>query len=85
MGCGNEGTPIWPQILKELGEANDAGVTIKAQLMPRAIGMILGFELTLNPFYTTATYRALAALPLVERLAELRKPEVRAAYLEGGH
>lgn len=54
---------------------------MKGQLMPRAIGMVLGFELTLNPFYTTATYRKLAELPLAERLMELRKPEVRAAIL----
>lgn len=54
---------------------------MKGQLMPRGIGMILGVELTLNPFYTTATYQSIAALPLAERLAALRNPDVRAAIL----
>lgn len=54
---------------------------MKGQLMPRGIGMILGFELTLNPFYTTATFMKLAELPLPQRLEQLRRPEIRAAIL----
>jgi N-acyl-D-aspartate/D-glutamate deacylase len=81
IGTGNTGPQKWPRLLEELGEANAAGITMKAQLMPRAIGMMLGHELTLNPFYTTPSYIALAALPLRERLRELRRPEVRARIL----
>ena len=81
IGTGNEGPHAWPQLLEQLSEANAAGLTIKAQMLPRAIGMVLGVELTLNPFYTTATYAALAHLPLDERLAELRKPQVRAQII----
>ena len=81
IGAGNDGSQNWRKLLAELGQANAEGVTMKGQLMPRAIGMILGFELTLNPFYTTQTYQRLSALPLAERLVELRKPEIRAAIL----
>lgn len=81
IGAGNTGPYVWPDLLKQLEAANADGLVMKGQLMPRAIGMILGFELTLNPFYTTATYRALGSLPLAERLVELRKPDVRAAIL----
>lgn len=81
IGCGNEGTPIWPQLLAEMAQANADGVTIKGQVMPRAVGMLLGVELTLNPFYTTASYAALASLPLAERLSEMRKSDVRARIL----
>ncbi|HBM82028.1 MAG TPA: amidohydrolase [Halieaceae bacterium] len=81
MGTGNSGPQIWPQLLHGLEEANAAGVTIKGQVMPRAIGMMLGVELTLNPFYTTAGYREVAELPLAERLAKLREPERRARIL----
>jgi N-acyl-D-aspartate/D-glutamate deacylase len=81
IGTGNVGPYHWPRLLEELGAANAEGLVVKAQLMPRAIGMILGFELTLNPFYTTQTYRALAELPLAERLAALRRPDTRAAIL----
>lgn len=81
IGAGNSGPYVWPSLLFQLAEANASGVVMKGQLMPRAIGMILGFELTLNPFYTTTTCRALASLSLDERLAELRKPDVRKAIL----
>ncbi len=81
IGTGNSGPQNWVRLLDELGEANAAGITMKAQLMPRAIGMMLGHELTLNPFYTTASCIALARLPLAERLRELRRPEVRARIL----
>jgi hypothetical protein len=81
IGTGNTGPYSYPRLLEELAAANAAGLVMKGQLMPRGIGMILGFELTLNPFYTTATFVRLAGLPLAERLTELRRPEIRAAIL----
>lgn len=81
IGTGNVGPFSYPRLLEELAQANAEGLVMKGQLMPRAIGMILGFELTLNPFYTTPTFLGLAHLPLPERLAQLRRPEVRAAIL----
>lgn len=81
IGTGNTGPYIWPAILRDLEQANAAGVTIKGQVMPRAIGMMLGVELTLNPFYTTAGYREVAELPLDQRLQALRDPERRARIL----
>ncbi len=81
IGTGNTGPYKWPAILDDMAGANANGLVIKGQLMPRGIGMILGPELTLNPFYSTPGYVALAGLPLAERLVELRKPEVRAEIL----
>lgn len=81
MGTSNTGPAIWPQILDQLAQANADGFPMKAQVMPRAIGMMLGHALTLNPFYSTATYRELAQLPLPERLAMLRRPEIRERLL----
>lgn len=81
IGTGNVGPFSYPRLLDELAQANAEGLVMKGQLMPRAIGMILGFELTLNPFYTTPTFLGLVHLPLSERLAQLRRPEVRAAIL----
>lgn len=81
IGTGNSGPQIWPQLLEDLKAANAEGVVIKGQVMPRAIGMLLGHELTLNPFYTTAGYREVADLPLVERLQRLRDPALRARIL----
>ena len=62
-------------------DATSAGFPIKAQVLGRAIGVMLGHELTLNPFYTTETYAALAHLPFDEKIRELRRSEVRARIL----
>jgi N-acyl-D-aspartate/D-glutamate deacylase len=71
----------WRDILRWVAEANDAGVVMHPQVMPRAIGLLLGHELTLNPFYMTETYRKLAHLPLAARVAELGRPDVRVRIL----
>lgn len=74
-------TMRWPEILDWVAEANAEGLPMKAQVIGRAIGFVLGHELTFNPFYSTATYRAFAHLPLERRVVELRRPEVRARIL----
>lgn len=74
-------SPRWPEILDWIAEANAEGLPIKGQVLGRAIGMLFGHELTLNPFYSTETYRSLAHLPFDARIAELRKPDVRARIL----
>lgn len=81
IGTANAAPYEYPRLLEELAEANRQGLDLKAQLIPRGIGMILGFEMALNPFYTTATYRSLAGLPLKERLKRLREPEIRSAII----
>jgi N-acyl-D-aspartate/D-glutamate deacylase len=71
----------WPEILDWVKAANADGLPMRAQVLGRAIGIILGHELTLNPFYTTPTYRALAPLDLDARVVALSRPEVRARIL----
>lgn len=53
---------------------------MKAQVLPRAVGLLFGHELTLNPFYSTQSYRALAHLALEARVAQMRLPEVSNSY-----
>jgi len=71
----------WPELLDWSAEASTGGPPIRAQVLSRAIGIMLGHELTLNTFYTCETYQKLAALPLAEKIRELRRPEVRARIL----
>ncbi|GAC1531007.1 MAG: amidohydrolase family protein [Acidimicrobiales bacterium] len=59
----------------------DEGITIIPQVSVRPTGMLFGLQSSLHPFITHPTYRALAGLPLAERVAELRKPLVREALL----
>lgn len=71
----------WGEVLDWAAAASREGPPIRAQVLSRAIGVMLGHELTLNPFYTTPSYQALAALPFNERIGALRTPEMRARIL----
>jgi len=71
----------WRRQLAALERANAAGLPMKAQVCARPIGLLFGFELTLNPFSLHATYQEIAKLPLAERVARLRDPDFRARLL----
>jgi N-acyl-D-aspartate/D-glutamate deacylase len=93
LATGNSGDPIWPDAITLIEKYNSVaqeGAEITAQMFPRPIGLVIGLELTGNPFVFYPSYQEIADLPLAERVAEMRKPEVRAAILadkpaEGGH
>jgi N-acyl-D-aspartate/D-glutamate deacylase len=57
------------------------GLTIVPQVASRPTGMLFGLQSSLHPFITHPTYRTLADLPLPERVARLRDPDVRAALI----
>jgi N-acyl-D-amino-acid deacylase len=46
-------------------------------VLGRPTGMLQGHELTMSPFLMCPTYSTLSALPFPQRVAALRKPEVR--------
>lgn len=71
----------WRKVLDLLEQATAQGLPIKAQVSPRPIGIMMGLEGSRTPFSATPTYRALAGKPFAERLAALRRPEVREAIL----
>lgn len=68
-------------LLDHITAANADGLTMTGQVAPRAVGLILGLECTLNPFMTTRTYRHLADLPLAAKVEALRTPEIRSRVL----
>ena len=51
------------------------------QIANRPFGMLVGHQTRANPFAERPTYRAIASLPLAERAARLRDPDVRARIL----
>ncbi|HUP85997.1 MAG TPA: amidohydrolase family protein [Acidimicrobiales bacterium] len=57
------------------------GLTIVPQVPCRPTGMLFGLQSSLHPFITHPSYRAIASMPLPQRVAELRKPKVRAQLL----
>ena len=78
-------SPIHPNayktLLGALEDAVAAGLPMKAQVAARPVGVLLGFELTVNPFSLHPTYREMAKAPLAERVARLSDPGVRARLL----
>jgi len=81
LAVGNAGDPFYVDGLDLVEKANAAGGDVSAQIFPRPIGLMIGLELSGNPFVLYPSYRELAHLPLAERVAEMRKPEVRERIL----
>jgi N-acyl-D-aspartate/D-glutamate deacylase len=71
----------WRETLATINYAAARGLDITAQIAARPVGLMLGLELSRNPFQTHPSYKAVANLPLAERVARLRQPELRAAIL----
>jgi N-acyl-D-aspartate/D-glutamate deacylase len=71
----------WKQILARTDAAVAKGLDVWCQVGSRGIGVLVGLEATFHPFMGYPTYKAIAHLPLAERVAEMRKPEVRAKLL----
>jgi len=81
MAQSNETPDSWRNVMRHLAEANANGPPIRAQVYPRPIGVVLGFDLSINPFSLCPSYQTLAKLPFAERIAALRDPSVRARLL----
>ncbi len=71
----------WRLLLDRMAEATAEGVTMRGQVGTRAVGLLLGFEATLNPFLMSPAWQELKELPPAERIARLRRPEVRRALI----
>ena len=71
----------WKRLMAMIGEANNQGISIKGQIMGRPIGLVLGFELTQNPFMAYPSFEALAKLPFAEKVRRLADPAVRRSIL----
>jgi N-acyl-D-amino-acid deacylase len=81
MAQSNDNPDAWRHVMQHLAEANTKGPPIRAQVYPRPIGVVLGFDLTINPFSLCPSYQPLAKLPFAERIAALREPVMRARLL----
>jgi N-acyl-D-aspartate/D-glutamate deacylase len=71
----------WRELMSQIGEANAEGLRITAQVRSRPTSVLLGLELSQNPFMGRPSYKRIAQLPFPERLAHFRQPEFRARIL----
>jgi N-acyl-D-aspartate/D-glutamate deacylase len=72
----------WRTYLELAAAANSDGARIVPQVAGRPACLLFGWESSVHPFITHRAYRAIADLPLVERVAALRTPAVRRAILD---
>lgn len=79
-------SPLAPEqfrvLLDRLGAANDEGLPMRAQVAPRAVGLLLGLDCTLNPFMTNPVWREIAGLPSAQQAARMADPDFRRRVLD---
>lgn len=71
----------WRRILAGVEAAVGRGLPIRGQVCGRPVGVLLGLQLTLNPFSARPSYRQIADLPFEERVRIMRDPAFRARLL----
>lgn len=67
----------WLDLMEQITKATEAGIAMAGQVATRAIGAMLGLDASMHPFSGCATYESLASLPLAERVARMREPQVK--------
>ncbi len=79
-------SPVLPdqhrELLKRLDAAVDEGLPMRAQVAPRAVGLLLGLDCTLNPFLTNPVWREIADRPLAEQVATMSDPAFKQRVLD---
>jgi N-acyl-D-aspartate/D-glutamate deacylase len=73
----------WRDELDAFAVSTAAGVTMRGQVGARAVGLMLGLEATLHPFMFSPAYEDIAGLPLAERVARMRDPDLRRRIIDG--
>jgi len=74
-------TEAWKDLLSLSAKAAADGLPIRCVAPPRPIGALLGLTGSQNPFAGTRTFRSIAELPLEQKVAAMRNPEMRAKIL----
>ncbi len=67
----------WRDLMARIAGANAEGLRIFGQVLTRATGINLGFEISQNPFVNRPSWEKIAGLPFAEKLAALRQPDFR--------
>lgn len=71
----------WRHMLDGLEQAAADGVEMRGQVAPRPVGMFFGLDLSLHLFSAHPSYKAIAHLPLAERVEQMRAPAFRQQLL----
>ena len=66
---------LWRETLADIRSANAAGIAANGQVGCRPISVLLGLDVSVNPFGNHRAYRDIAHLPTPERARRLRNDE----------
>jgi len=78
----NDQTPDrFRQLLAGIADWNRRGADAKAQVAVRPVGVLVGLAASISPLSRVKSYKAIRRLPLAERVAALRSPELRQRIL----
>ncbi len=67
----------WREFTNGLEKAAADKLAIRGQIYPRPIGILFGLDLSYHPFSLNPSYKSIAKLPLKEKVAAMRDPEMR--------
>jgi N-acyl-D-amino-acid deacylase len=70
----------WRRMLDLALDVYEEGIPIRPQIAGRPLGLLLGLQ-TFHPLSKRPSFRPLESLPLAEKVARLRDPDVRARLL----
>jgi len=71
----------WRDVLDRVEEARAAGEPIRTQVCGRPVGVMMGLDLSANPYRDCAAYREVAGLKGTARRAALTEPERKSRLL----
>jgi N-acyl-D-aspartate/D-glutamate deacylase len=69
--------PRYRRQLALLDQARAEGLEMRAQVAPRAVGVLIGLQASINPLASCPTYQPVAGLPVAEQARELSRLERR--------
>ena len=72
----------WRDLLRRIEEAVAEGLPIRAQVAPRAVGVLLGLQSSYHPFLRVPVFGEIAGLPVPQQARALQDPVFRARLLE---
>ncbi len=71
----------WREMLDFAASCRAEGLDVKAQVAPRAIGLLAGYTAGVHPFMLCPAYHEVGTLALPERVTALRDPDRKARIL----
>jgi N-acyl-D-aspartate/D-glutamate deacylase len=72
----------WRDLLHRIEAAVADGLPIRAQVAPRAVGLLVGLQSSYHPLLALPSFRDLAALPISEQTRALHDPACRARLVQ---